>query len=112
MRKFHPAYRDDLALFGHFDKHVEHLTHAHFKKNHPSKRASPLASVYMEKKSSRLARSRLFQARSRQAGQPVSPYKRTEYFTINSTTLRYLAYRAVPLSGPARLPYKQALKRA
>ena len=30
-------------------------------------------------------------------------------FTIKITTQRDLAYRAVSLSGPARLPYKQAL---
>jgi hypothetical protein len=54
----------------------------------------------------RQGRSRLFQARSRQPGQP---YKCTMIFTIKITTQRDLAYRAVSLSGPARLPYKQAL---
>jgi hypothetical protein len=72
---------------------------------HPGNRVSPLASVYMEKFPSRLARSRLFQA-----GQPTCPYKRTIIFTIKITTQRDLAYRAVSLSGLARLPYKQALR--
>jgi hypothetical protein len=43
-------------------------------------------------------------------GQPACPYKRTIIFTIKITTQRDLAYRAVSLSGPARLPYKQALR--
>ena len=71
-------------------------------------RASPLVSVYMEKFSSRQARSRLFQARSRQPGH-TCPYKRKIIFTVKITTQRDLAYRAVSLSAPARLPYKQAL---
>jgi hypothetical protein len=53
----------------------------------------------------------IFQAGSRQPGQPACPYKRTIIFTIKITTQRDLAYRAVSLnSGPARLPYKQALR--
>jgi hypothetical protein len=63
----------------------------------------------MEKLPSRLARSHLFQVRSRQPGQPACPYKRTVIFTIKITTQQDLAYRTVSLSGPARLPYKQAL---
>ena len=74
------------------------------KKNCPSKRANPLVSVYMEKFLFRQVRSRLFQA-----GQPICPYKRNGILIIKYIMQRDLAKWAIPVSGPARLPYKQPL---
>jgi hypothetical protein len=46
------------------------------------------------------------------ASPAACPYKRKIIFTIKITAQQDLAYRAVSLlSGPARLPYKQALRR-
>ena len=42
---------------------------------------------------------------------PLLPYKRTVTVIRKTVARRALAYRAVSLSGPARLPYKQPLNK-
>ena len=114
MTKFHPACRDNFAVFA-FHRTIVTLFLpylAAFRNNfHPGNRASPVVSVYMKNFHPGKRDLASFKQYLANRACPLVPYKRTVIVIRKRVARRDLAYRAVSLSGPARLPYKQPLRR-
>ena len=113
MTKFHPACRDNFVVFA-FHRTIVTLFLpylAAFRNNfHPGNRASPVVSVYMKNFHPGKRDLASFKRDLANRASPLVPYKRTVTVIRKTVARRDLAYRAVSLSGPARLPYKQPLE--
>ena len=112
MTKFHPVCRDNFVVFAFHRTIVTMFLPylAAFRNNfHPGNRASPVVSVYMKNFHPGKRDLASFKRDLANRASPLVPYKRTVTVIRKTVARRDLAYRAVSLSGPARLPYKQPL---